>query len=136
MKTIFISSKNAAISFTFKFDEFTNQLRHFEVDGTMTQKQYEWFAGHFPFTMEKIEEWRTAKRFKVTEQKEAVTFEAFYLKYGNKTGKKKAQNAWDRLSKAKQALAFNYIPNYKYQLKAGTELRCPATYLNSEPWND
>lgn len=136
MNIYHISSTRAPISFEFGFCPTTKQLRTFKVTGEMTTEQFDYLIQRFPAYESVMEKWKTLKAFKVVQESKPVSFDDFYEAYGNKTGKKAAQNSWKRMSKANQLLAFQYINRYKFKLNPGTALKYPATYLNGECWND
>ncbi len=62
-------------------------------------------------------------------------FETFYSLYPRKIGRKKAEIAFNRLTKKKQALAIEDVrTRYKGADKQYTPH--PTTYINGELWND
>lgn len=136
MRIYHIKHKFSDIAFEFVIDEFKDQLVSMKIDGELSEEQYEFVMQRIPLKLAHIAMWKKFDKFNLTEEKKQITFEEFYDKYGNKVGKKQAQNTWNRMRKADRQLAYNYIYTYKSKLKPGTELKYPATYLDQEPWND
>lgn len=75
-------------------------------------------------------------RLKAYHLKVDVTFDLFYQRYPTKRDKKKAERYWNRMKKAEQVKAYNYVFTYLKSLRPGVEAKYPGTYLNSEVWND
>ena len=64
-------------------------------------------------------------------------FVFFWNLFGNKKNKKKAQSAFNRLSKAKKKLCIEAIVDYKKYLDhTGIAQMHPTTWINGERWND
>lgn len=74
---------------------------------------------------------------KLTQIERVVTFDMFWEAYQEKScGRKKAEATWNKLSKADQIRAFDYIPALNGLLKMnGTAKAYATTYLNQERWN-
>jgi hypothetical protein len=97
----------------------------------------QWLWSNPPLHIGKLERYAQVTKFIISEQLQEVTFEQFYDAYGYKEGRKKAENAWKRLSKAEQVKAYNYIPRLKTKtMNASIAMPYPATYLNQQRWND
>lgn len=76
-------------------------------------------------------------KIKYTELERVVTFEMFWKRYDYvMSGKKKAQEAWDKLSKLDQVQAYDFIPAYFSHLKLNTNIskKYACTYLNQMMW--
>lgn len=108
------------------------------LDGELNADQRRYALRNLPVGVNYI--FDVAKKFgwKVTPVAFNLSFDHFYEVYGNKVGKKQAQKVWDRLSKDNKIKALMYIKTYDQNLKLtpGVQKKYPATYLNSEPWND
>ncbi len=64
-------------------------------------------------------------------------FENFWEQFGYKKNRKKAQSAFNRLTKANQKLCVEMIPAYLANISAtGTPQMHPTTWINGERWND
>jgi hypothetical protein len=106
-------------------------------DATLTEEQrlYLWF--NRPRSVNHVETFAVAASLMITEKLVEITFEQFYEAYGYKEGRKKAETAWNRLSKAEQLKAYQYIATIKTKKQiSGQALQYPASYLNSARWND
>ncbi len=75
---------------------------------------------------------------RLEEIKTEVTFAQFWDKYDEKirSSKKKAEKAWNNLSKIDQVKAYQFIGKYNLNLHAGTAKKYAETYLHAELWNN
>lgn len=73
---------------------------------------------------------------KLTQVERVVTFELFWDAYKQKDcGRTKAEQVWNKLSKADQVEAFDFIAAFNGILKMnGTAKPYATTYLNSKRW--
>lgn len=78
----------------------------------------------------------TNNKLKFTEVERLVTFEMFWDSYKQKDcGRTKAEQTWNKLSKADQVQAFDFINAFNGILKlSGTAKPYATTYLNSKRW--
>jgi hypothetical protein len=78
----------------------------------------------------------TKNKLKLTEIERVVTFEMFWNTYKQKDcGRTKAEAIWDKLSKADQLGAYDFIPAFDGILKLnGTAKPYATTYINSKRW--
>lgn len=76
------------------------------------------------------------KGVKVTPLKREITFDMFWDRYAYKiSGKPEAQKAWNKLSRADQAAAYDHIPVYEGQLKLNPVAKLyGSSYLNAKRW--
>lgn len=64
-------------------------------------------------------------------------FENFWEQFGYKKNRKKAQSAFNRLTKANQKMCVEMIPAYlAYIAATNTPQMHPTTWINGERWND
>jgi hypothetical protein len=106
-------------------------------EAQLSPRQREWVLRHAPLHPSGLPEFARHTRSILTEQPQQITFEMFYQAYGVKEARKKAQTAWNKLSRAEQVKAYRYIPRLKNKyLNSGVPLPYPATYLNQQRWND
>ena len=66
-------------------------------------------------------------------------FDTIWKLYDYKTGRKKAEARWDKLTSQQQDECLNHVPKYvKITFTDGTfpSRKHFATYLNGECWND
>lgn len=72
---------------------------------------------------------------KYTEIDRAITFDIFWKRYAYTPDKKLAIDAWAKLSKEEQVLAYDFIPRYDTQLKqSGFNRKYAVRYLKDKPW--
>ncbi|MDW8420128.1 MAG: hypothetical protein RML37_12025 [Chitinophagales bacterium] len=106
-------------------------------EAALDDERHRWVHSRAPLRADELPKFCAAAGFICTEVTDEVTFEAFYNAYGYKEGRKKAEAAWNRLSKAEQWKAYRYIPRIKAKKQlSGEALPYPATYLNQKRWED
>jgi len=65
------------------------------------------------------------------------SFDVFWKVFGYNKSKKKAASAFSRLTKEKERLCVDRVPEYKAFIAAtGTPQMHPTTWINGERWND
>lgn len=76
----------------------------------------------------------------ITVNNKIIPFGEFWKLYPKKTGKKPAEQKWNRLNKTTQDLILADLPKRaktdQWQKADGQFVPNPATYLNQERWND
>lgn len=79
-----------------------------------------------------------SKTGKLTEVTLNITFEMFWNRYDDKvlSSRRKTEARWNRMTKADQIKAFNFINRYEQNIPTGTRKKYAETYLNSEIWNN
>lgn len=103
----------------------------------LTEASQLWLMRNLPICEDDLKHFAERSKMVVREQITEVTFDLFYKTYGNKEGKKKAEAVWNKLPKAEQIKAFQYIATLKSKKQfTGENLPYPATYLNQQRWND
>lgn len=91
-KTIIWSSKNFDGEIEFRFDE-NSLLTGFDFCGNTSREQKIWMLSRMPGTLQELQELAKVKKSIVlTEQKNEVTFEMFWNRYGYKVDRKKTLN--------------------------------------------
>ncbi len=135
-----LTGKTTSIKIVFKYN-LNGLLNALEIEGDYGSKQlrYMFYNENFPFPYEEkmIEDVKKLGHFNIQVQEEDLSFERFWLEYGYKTGKKRVEPMWNKLSKANKILVFAHLPKYEAHLKnKGIQKAYPKTYLNQEYWND
>lgn len=108
------------------------------MEAEFNHKQLAFFLQMIPVDMIQLKTVLGVHGFDAVEEIAELTFDYFYEEYGYKTGKVKAQNAWNRLSKSDRMKALQYLPKYFDFLRksGGIAKLYPATYLNQKRWED
>ena len=65
-----------------------------------------------------------------------VPFDDFWNLYNKKTGRKKSEAKWKRLTNKDRAAIMEHLPNYIRNTPDVQYRKNPETYLNNESWND
>lgn len=107
------------------------------------------FEGHFPDNVKAVMLKTlplTPDRLEVTkgrtgvlvEIEESVTFEMFWNRYNDKarSSKVKTKRVWDKMSRAEQVKAYNYIERYVRNIPPTVCKKYATTYLNDQLWNN
>lgn len=76
------------------------------------------------------------KNVKYVEVAREVTFEMFWQRYDYKDcGRKKCEEAWNKLTQEERVKAYDYVNTFKNKVKtAGTGIPYPTSYLNQKRW--
>lgn len=138
MKTFLWTSTTFEGDLEFVFNE-RGLLVKYADSGTLSNEQRAWILANLPRTStELLELAAKSKTIRLVEVKQEITFDMFWDKYDHKavSSKKKALAAWQRLPKAEQIKAYNYIARYFQSLPAGVAKKYAETYLNSQLWNN
>jgi hypothetical protein len=108
------------------------------IDAELSDKQLRFVCEHTPAFRHEVEEWCKRSNLKFVEHIDEPEFSDFYDAFGNKVGRHKAENVWNRITKSDRIKAFVYISQYKSWLKVnpGIAHLHPATYLNQKRWED
>lgn len=82
--------------------------------------------------MAEMSAWKMA----VKEVDRAVTFDMFWTRYNYKVDKALALQEWNKMSRADQVAAYDFIPVYEAQLKlnGGLAKKYAVRYLKHKPW--
>lgn len=139
MKIFQLQSSKLPEPVTFEYNS-KGLLTAFKSTG-LSEDQLKWVYKHFPINVESVAILKGKHKLNFVQVKVEITFEDFFRNYsalyGERRDRKKAEQIWNRLSKASQFAAFEYIPRYFKSLKrSNTSPKYAKTYLNNEPWND
>ncbi len=138
MQNYSLTSDRFSGEILFTYNE-NDELYCLEIRAQLTQEQWAWLYEHLPIKFIQLQEMIKVKgsTMKVTQIEPDLSFERFYKLYNYKVGKKEAENAWNRLSKANKVKAIAAIRKYEQWLsKSSIAKLYPATYLNQERFND
>ncbi|HSW62368.1 MAG TPA: hypothetical protein VLH56_03480 [Dissulfurispiraceae bacterium] len=138
MKTILWTSARFDGELEFRFNE-DGLLVGYDDRGELAPDQRAWILAGLPRNEKDLRELAArSKSIKLVEVKKDVVFDDFWQRYDHKvvSSKKKARAAWDRLPRAEQLKAYNYIARYFQSLAAGVAKKYAETYLNSSIWNN
>lgn len=74
----------------------------------------------------------------VSEVRETIDFAAFWNLYNDKarSSRVKTERVWNRMSRAEQVKAYNYVPKYFQSIPGGVMKKYATTYLNDQLWNN
>lgn len=108
------------------------------LEAKLDEEQLKWFANISAVHSEFIETIKAVPKLKLQQITTEVTFDMMWNRYDDKlsSSKKRAQIKWERMSKAEQLKAYNYVYTYVGSLAAGIRKKYLETYLNSELWNN
>lgn len=124
----------------FEYDEKGNLIKYELDPGNFNEAQFEYFIDKFPKRLAFIEKWIEwkLKNVVITKVDEDLSFDAFYIKYNQKLGKKQtAIKIWDQMSDVERAKAIKFIQLYDQELiKTGYGKKNAETYLNQKTWNN
>lgn len=97
--------------------------------------QMVWFLRHLPKTADEIKCYSGTTFVEILD---SVTFDAFWNKYDDKarSSKVKTKRVWDKMSRAEQVKAYNYIERYVRNIPPTVCKKYATTYLNDQLWNN
>jgi hypothetical protein len=137
--TYTVKGKNFDNIWLFKYN-LNGFLKAFILEeGTLTKTQQTWLfnAEHFPYTESQMQRFGKFKNIEVTKGEPDLSFESFYKAYNYAVGKKNAQNAYKKLSKADKIKAIASIKAYEgFLFRKKIPKAYPATYLNQRRFDD
>lgn len=138
MSTYHLTSPGFSGFVEFEFDAAGFLTRTDMTNAELSEKQHAWIVKRAPNRLSEITKLLESTQAKFEEVKLDITFELFWNRYNEKvrSSKKKAQVTWNRMSKADQVKAFNYIAKYKQSIPSGVACKYAETYLNAELWNN
>ena len=114
-------------------------LMQYDCRAKMTDEQHYWFLKKMPRTIEDLIEYvKDVPTITLVEKKKEITFLDFWNSYNDKlnSSKKRTEKAWEKMTKANQIAAYNFIPKYIAHLPPGVRKKYAETYLNAELWNN
>jgi hypothetical protein len=139
MKRYSLTSTSFEGEVIFEFNEH-ELLVSFDTKGaTMSEEQQTFLLRNLPRDLYGVKLFaEKSPTARLEEIKTEVTFSQFWDRYDEKirSSKKKAEKAWNKLSKIDQVNAFQYIAKYNLNLHPGTAKKYAETYLNAELWNN
>lgn len=116
MRTFKISSDKFIGTVVVKFND-AGKFCAIDFSGSgVSDKQMEWFLHRLPKTVESMK----YTDLTIAEILESITFEAF----------------WDKMSRAEQVKAYNYIERYVRNIPPTVCKKYATTYLNDQMWNN
>lgn len=122
----------------FEYDDLTGLMKAYSAEHAMlTEKQQVWLLKNLPRELAEAQS-LLEKNPNIIFKPEDVTFDMFWQAYDDKinSSRKRTQKAWDRMAKAEQVRAFQYIKTYFRNVPSGTRKKYAETYLNAELWNN
>ena len=135
-------------SFSITSDKFTGEiiltyndaflLTTIQLNAELTEGQHIWFLKNLPREIIELEEMKKkSTTVNVIEIPVEITFEMFWSKYDEKirSSKKRALLKWNRMTRADQIRAYNFIDNYN-RIRGNAEKKYAETYLGAEMWNN
>ncbi|HSW65204.1 MAG TPA: hypothetical protein VLH56_18130 [Dissulfurispiraceae bacterium] len=138
MKTLLWTSERFHGELEFRFND-RGLLIGYDDRGELTNDQRAWILNGLPRTEKELKELAaTSRSIKLTEVNRDISFDDFWQRYDHKvvSSKKKARAAWERLPKAEQMKAYNFIGKYLQNIATGVAKKYAETYLNSSIWNN
>lgn len=116
------------------------RLTGYNIHAQLSALQHDFFVRSTPPTLTEFKQLLKDHESKatLTEVKQELTFDLFWNRYNEKirSSKKKTLKLWERMPKAEQLKAFNFITRYEQSLLPGVAKKYAETYLNAELWNN
>lgn len=120
-----------------EFNELGYMTRTDTRQADLTEPQQKWFLNKMPRELAELQRVINGTTAVLTEIKQEVTFADAWKRYHDENGsKKKAEAKWNKMPKAEQLKAFEYIPKYLAKKPEAVPKLYFATYLNEERWNN
>lgn len=115
-------------------------LESFDTAGAdLSETQQVWILKQLPRELAEIKRViGTSDSAKLTELKQEITFDMFWIRFDEKirSSKKKSLAKWNRLSKTDRVKAFYFISKYEMSIPNGVAKKYAESYLNAELWNN
>lgn len=108
-------------------------------NSTLTERQQSWILRHLPLRQDKLHTLFDKEPLLILQEMDiTVSFDDFWNRYDDKlnSSKRRCLVKWNRMSKAEQVRAYNYITCYFSNLPSGVRKKYAETYLNAELWNN
>lgn len=104
-------------------------------EADVTVGQVQWFLKRIPANSHAMGMFPAGM---VTEVLESIDFNAFWNRYDDKarSSRIKTERVWNRMSRAEQVKAFNFVPKYFRSIPGGVMKKYATTYLNDQLWNN
>lgn len=104
----------------------------------LTEQQHIWFLRSLPRELPELQSKLANTSATLTEVPIEITFADFVTKYKPRKGdshRTRTEAKWNKLSKADQAKAYNYIDKYFRSMESWQNKQDMITYLNGQDWN-
>lgn len=102
----------------------------------LSETQQKWFLNKMPRELSELERVIKGTTARITTIEKEISFADIWEKYDYKVGRKEALAKWNKMPKAEQIKAFNYVQKYKAKKPDAQALLYLASYLSKERWND
>lgn len=104
-------------------------------EADVTVGQVQWFLKRIPANSHAMGMFLAGM---VTEVLESIDFAAFWNRYNDKarSSRVKTERVWNRMSRAEQVKAYNFVPKYFNSIPGGVMKKYATTYLNDQLWNN
>lgn len=101
----------------------------------LTVEQAAWFLHNLPARTDAMGRFAGMD---VVEVLESIDFAAFWDRYNDKarSSRVKTERVWNRMSRAEQVKAYNFVPKYFRSIPGGVMKKYATTYLNDQLWNN
>lgn len=119
-----------------------NEKEHcieWSLNGDLPHDKYVKLVQHFPWRIDRLQEWGKKPNISVRESEPDLSFENFWNVFDNKVGNKaRTLKKWEKMKKSERAAALAYLPKYESHLATnpGISKLYPETYLNQQRWNN
>lgn len=106
-------------------------------EADVTVGQVKWFMKGVPANSHAMGMYAGAG-LDVAEICNSIDFTAFWNRYNDKarSSRVKTERVWNRMSRAEQVKAYNYVPKYFQSIPGGVMKKYATTYLNDQLWNN
>ena len=122
-----------------EFDDAGNLVKYDASQANLSEKQQLWMLRKMPHHLAHISRiLGDSATAKLTELRQEITFEMFWNRYDEKlrSSKKRTMAKWNRMTRAAQIAAFNFIGKYENNIPNGVAKKYAESYLNAELWNN
>lgn len=137
LETTYTCTSNKGGQLFFKYD-LNGFLIEFKYSGReLTKTAADYIHGRIPLNETLIDWYTKHKHFEVVKGEPDLSFDNFWITYGDKQKKKRSQDLWKKLSNDDKFNAIAYIKRLKssYRLK-NFSMPLPDTYLYNKRWLD
>jgi len=140
MKTYLFTAQSFAGEVEMTFNDDGLLIKMDMSKATLNSVQIEFLLKRMPIHIDQIKErFADSKNLKFTPVADVeVTFDMFWDRYDEKirSSKKRALTRWNKLTKADQQRAYQFINTYESSLQSWTQKKYAESYLNAELWNN
>ncbi|MDR2286959.1 MAG: hypothetical protein LBE04_05735 [Prevotellaceae bacterium] len=145
MKEFLMTSPQFEGEIEFAYNDAGGLIR-LDIRANLNPAQYQYIVKNLPSSVSGLMAFKeNLKAIKspadIREVVRKIDFDVFWDRYfagrnKDNSSKKKARAKWERMSRADQLKAYQYINKYLAGLGAGIGIKYAETYLNSELWNN